>query len=192
MRLVIAIAALIPFSAGASPLLEGREEAAGLLTAAAADIAYLDQKADKCTRFGARLRDQFLSPLADELKIHAERLAAFGVFQPAAPSCEAPSRQEFDDAKSAALAVAETIAFRLHQAETPQGQFFGYTGDQVMDMALEAAPGFPECVPEEKSNPRSTRELKTYYAMKAKFLQLQGVMEMMAKEAEAPTAPVCR
>ena len=193
MRLFFALSlVLTSASAHASPLLHGRATAAGLISAAAADIAYLDQNADKCTRYGARLRDQFLTPLAEELKGHAERLVALSVFQPATPSCEAPTPAEFQSAREAALSVAEAIALRLQQAETPQGQFFGYSGDQVMDLALEAGPGFPECIPEEKGNPRSTRELKTYYAMKAKFRELKDIVEMMAKEAEAPTAPVCR
>lgn len=192
MRLTFVLIALAPAYAHASPLLEGREAAAGLIAAAAADIAYLDQNADRCTRYGARLREQFLAPLAQELKGHTERLGALNVFRPYDQACEAPTPTELQSAREAAVSVAEAIALRLQQAETPQGQFFGYSGDQVMDLALEAAPGFPECIPEEKGNPRSTRELKTYYAMKAKFRELQGVMEVVAKEAEAPSAPVCR
>lgn len=193
MRIFFALSfVLTAVSAHASPLLHGRATAAGLISAAAADILYLDQNADKCTRYGARLRDQFLTPLAEELKGHAERLSALNVFRPYNQACEAPTPAEFQSAREAAVSVAEAIALRLQQAETPQGQFFGYSGDQVMDLALEAAPGFPECIPEEKGNPRSTRELKTYYAMKAKFRELQGVMEVVAKEAEAPSAPVCR
>ena len=193
MRFVFALIFLLGSAAAqASPILEGREAAAGLIGAAAADIAYLDQNADKCTRYGARLRDQFLAPLAAELKAHSEKLAAFAIFQPARQACEAPSSAELQSAKEAAVLIAEAIAFRLQQAESPQGQFFGYSGDQVMDMALEAAPGFPECVPQEAGNPRSTRELRTYYAMKAKFRELKGVLEVLAKEAELPTAPICR
>lgn len=192
---MISILLALAFSsvpATASPLVEGRAAAAAAIEGALSDIAFLDKNADNCTRYGARLRAQFLVPIAKELKEHQENLAVLGVFAPPTLGCAAPSPADFASASSAAAAVGELVQLRLTMAETPQGQFFGYSGDQVMDLALEAAPGFPNCVPQEKGNPRSTPELRAYYAMKAKFMALKGVMKSVADEATAPTAPVCR
>jgi hypothetical protein len=194
--LLLNLLSLLAASAEASPIDQGQAAANALLRGALADISFLEQNADKCTRYGDRVRDQFLAPMRAELLDHQTKLEVFSAFAPLAPGCTAPAQSDFANAKESASLVAAAIALRIQQAETPQGQFFGYSGDQVMNLALEAGPGFPECVPEEAGNPRSTRELKTYYAMKAKLVELGALSDSLALECgkalENQSAPVCR
>ncbi len=189
--------ALFPLFSYASPLVVHYESVAKLIKMAEADVVFISENADKCTRNDERLRREFLKPLQAELVLHRENLArGFDLFAPSSPDCTKPARSEFAQAKEISAKTVAAILLREQQARAPQGKFFGMTGDRVMDMALGADSSYPKCVEEEPGNTKSTRPLKTYYRMKDKFLAIKRAVRVLEVEAEQNLKgsghPVCR
>ncbi len=188
---------LAPVLASASPLATSLPTAQALIKGAEADIVYIDKNADKCTRNGGKLRSQFLLPLKRELADHRQALArGFDFFSVHRADCARPAQSDFAQAKEIARSVVRQIQDRERMADSPQGKFFGMSGDQVMNLALGADPSYPSCVAQQKNNPRSTLPLLAYYEMKKKLLALKRLAQNLALEADRNLRgggkPVCR
>ena len=135
----------------------------GLVASAQKDIDFLDKNAVNCTRFDSLLRKEMISPLAADLQNYRLRLARYTNAEP--QSCA--SRTDLDS-------IIATISDKLEKATTPQEALFGMTGDEAMTKALSADSNYPNCRPLEPADPKSTPELRAYFAFKLKMATLRA------------------
>jgi hypothetical protein len=144
-----------------------------LIEGAQTDVAYLNKNVSNCTRFASSIQKQLVGPIGQDLAGFATRLNRYSNVAPR--SCT--SRADLDY-------VIGTIAQRLAAATTPQSQLMGMTGDEAMTKALSAGDGWPDCRADDPRDPKSTRELKTYFALKLKLVALRAAAASLKADTE--------
>jgi len=173
--------------ANAASLVELNTKATQLINGASADIQYLFKNAGKCTVNTDRLNDNMLNPRqADLKKFKSQMNADFAGYVPSDSSCPPPSKAELAAGLKTVQEISSEIEDLLELTTTSQLQLLGMSVDEVMDMALSASddPKYKNCKAQNASDSKSTPELKSYYAMKEKFVALKKVADAMAVESD--------
>lgn len=184
-------------TANAEPIWNLNAKAASLISAAKADVQSLKANSKNCTKNHERLQTYFLSPSLDDLESFSKILSQnFGAYIASNGTCARPSQAALQAGIDGAKKIVTAIDEKLAQATQPQARLFFKSGDQTMDEALSAAPEYPNCKAENVKDPLSTKELKTYYAMKEKFRSLGVIAGKLGEESEnlirGKGNPVCR
>ncbi|HEY8280059.1 MAG TPA: hypothetical protein VIH99_10565 [Bdellovibrionota bacterium] len=186
--LLLALALLTSPLAKAETMADLTADTTDLINSVNVDVKYLYTAVDDCTRHGDRVRTEMLRPIYDDLKGFRTGLAAtYGKFaNPVADqACNRPTSQQLDQAIAASNKIIAVIHEKEVQSSTSQPRLFGKTGDEVMILALSADSSYPKCPATERGKPESTRQLKTYFVIKANLLKLQDVMKQLKAKAAA-------
>ncbi len=166
-------------------------ESVRLITTTKKDLNFLNSNIDNCTSYGSQIRQRILNPLANDLQQFLVLLRdAYGQFSasPEAEStCQRPSANELNRGSEVARQIIATISAKLATAESAQSELLGLTGDQAMSRALSSDSSHLNCRPSNPSNPQSTRELQTYFALKQKLISIRARMSALNTETKTLT-----
>jgi hypothetical protein len=172
-------------------LVDLNKKAMALIDGANADIAFLRKNGVNCTENVGNLESHMLKPRADDLaKFKAKLTAAFGKYVASSGSCARPDKATLGASQSAAEEVSTAIEELIALTKTKSVKLFFMTPDQAMMEGLRApkseseAKKYPNCKVTKKGDLYSTVELKTYFAMKAKFVNLRRAVNSMGLEAD--------
>lgn len=148
-----------------------------LVKGAQADVSFLDRNVAGCTVFADTIREWMITPMAKELQSFQLRLARYHDTAP--QSCTSRADLDFMHA---------VIAKRIAMATQQQDQLMGMTGDDAMTKALSgddpANNTHPQCTPENPRDVRTTRQLKTYFALKLKMVSLKGLVASLRENTD--------
>ncbi len=157
-----------------------------ILVAMNRDLEFLASNMKDCTKYSAKIEKMMLDPLGKDIQTAQGHIRnAFGkLAEEKSRDCVRPTEQDLTKAASAADQIFEAVDSKLELAETPSGRLFGMTPDSALTKAMTAATdgSWPTCRPEDKNNPASTPQLKTYRSLKQKMVMVRAMMKSLKEE----------
>ncbi len=149
-----------------------------LVQTAQADVAFLAKNVANCTFFADLVKSRMVDPVAQDLTNFQARLARYSADDPR--SCTSRTDLTF---------IAGTISEKLRLAGTGQVALRGMSGDEAMTKALSADANHPACRADDPRDPRTTRELKAYFALKAKLVALKAAVLALREQTGGGRKP---
>jgi hypothetical protein len=158
-----------------------------LIAAAQKDVRFLNSNVDNCTSYGTTIKQRMIAPVMQDLIGYQEALESnFGNLAPAGGrACNKPRVEELSRAEATVNKIIVSIGSKLAATKAPQSELMGMTGDEAVTKALSADSSHPNCRPDREDDPSSTRELKTYFALKQKMAVIKAAMTALKAETHA-------
>jgi hypothetical protein len=156
-------------------------ESAHLISKSIKDLVFLNANVDNCTSYGSVIRDKMLSPINSDLQLFQDQLHAhYGKLTESDDnSCKRPSAEELRRNLGMVNQIIGRIDQKLATARSAHAELMGMTGDEAVSRALSSDAYHQNCRPQNPNDPRSTRELQTYFALKQKLVAIRANMQAL-------------